>query len=67
MSNRQLLQILINFNKTAKQKAYLKSYYVPTINVNSDQSQESIINELNKLEIFFRNPEFSYLNVRDNK
>jgi hypothetical protein len=67
MSSRQLLQILVNFRNTATQKAKIHSYYVPKINVHSDQSTESIIKELKKIEIFFRNPELSYLNVKPNK
>ena len=67
MSNHKLINVLIKFSNTAQRKAKIHSYYAPTINVHPDQSYESVINELNKIELFFRNPELSYLNSKKDK
>ena len=63
----RLYSILLGLNNTAKQMSKTNSYYPPKINVDRNQEIDSLIKEIDKLEIFLRFPELSYLSKNNNK
>ena len=56
-----LHRILVGMNASIKLMSKKNHYYPPKINLDKNQSASSIIKELEKMEIFLRAPELSYL------
>jgi len=56
-----LHRILVGIDASIKVMSKSNRYYPPKINLDKNQSTSSIIKELEKIEIFLRAPELSYL------
>lgn len=56
-----LHRILVGMDASIKVMSKKNHYYPPKINLDKNQTTSSIIKELEKMEIFLRAPELSYL------
>jgi hypothetical protein len=56
-----LHRVLLGMNASIRLMSKKNNYYPPKINLDKNQSVSSIIKEFEKMEIFLRAPELSYL------
>ena len=56
-----LYNLLVCLNKSVTRISKTHNYYPPKLNLDKNQEANSLLLELNKLSIFLKAPEFSYL------
>ena len=56
-----LYNLLVSLNRSVTRMSKTNNYYPPKLNLDKNQDTDSLLVELNKLSIFLRAPEFSYL------
>ena len=56
-----LHRILVGLNSSITRMSKNNIYYPPKLNLDKSQSIESLLIELDKVELFLRAPEYSYL------
>ena len=57
----RLYKVLLGLNSSMLRTAAVHRYYPPIINTKENQDVDSIIKEIEKIERFYRAPEYSYL------
>lgn len=57
----RLYNVLVGLNRSMLRTAVQHKYYPPLINTKENQDIDSLIKEIEKIERFYRIPEYSYL------